>query len=191
MLIEHKRLLVLALAALLTAGLSGCGDDDDDDGTGTDADTDADSDSDSDTDSDTDVTYDGVLNGQIMGAGVQVWVQFSTDLEITWSIRYWATDGNVNNIEVTEVRVWMEDEVFFTIPQSSVLLNGMEFNGIVEKNTEKTISYKYTSTQQQGFHEHCTEVIEFEIDVSYNAGETLDTLSFGGTPTDNVVCTEG
>ena len=186
---KNAKLLVLALAALLTAGLAGCGDDDDD-GTGTDADTDTDvdSDTDSDADSDTDVTYDGVLNAEIMGASVQVWTQFSTDLDIGWSIRLWATDGNVNNIEVDEVRVLLDDEVFLTIPKEDILLSGMDFDGIVQTNTEKTISYQFQKTTQEGFQDHCAEVVEYEIDLTFNDGETLDGLLYGGTPTDTVSC---
>jgi hypothetical protein len=186
---KRMGLLALLVIPLLAAGFWGCGDDDD--GTGTDADTDADTDgdADSDTDSDTDVTYDGVLHGEIMGAGIKVYTVLSTNLEISWSIRYWSTEGSVNNVEVAEVRILIDDELFYTIPGEVVVISGMDFDGIVGA-TEKTINYVLHKTSQEGFQDHCAEVHEFEIDVTYNDGETLDTLVFGGTATDTVSCAD-
>jgi len=179
--------MVLFACLALAAGAWACGDDDDgaaDGGTDTDVDTDSDvdSDTDTDTDSDTEVTYEGTLSGQIQGSGITVYDIVSEDLSISFSIRYLASDGNCNNVTVDAVRIYLGEETdpFWEGETVDFDIVGAEFDGIVMQNIQTYVDYAYESSVQEGFNLHCNEQFTTEVDVSYNEGETLDTLSFGG-----------
>ena len=191
------RLFVLCIALLLAAlGTVACGDDDDSDGgadADTDTDTDTDADTDTDTDTDADADYDGVLEGLIMSAGVSVKVQFATDLEISWQVRWRALEGDVNNVTIQQARIFLEGDdttPFWTSPTGEIQVTGANFDGTVDENTEQYVEYRYTNSLQEGFQEHCDEVFVLELDTTYNEGEELETLSFGGTGSDKVICQE-
>jgi hypothetical protein len=179
--------LVLLIAAALAAGLCwACGDDDDgatDAGTSdTDTDTDSDTDTDTDTDSDTEVTYDGTLTAQVMGMGVTAYIIVSSDLSITVGMRYICTDGNCNNIAIDAVRIYIgeDTEPFWEGETSDFNYVDAPFDGIAMENIPEDVSYEYANTVQEGFDDHCNELFTGEVDVSYNLGETLDTLTWSG-----------
>jgi hypothetical protein len=175
--------IAIIATLMLAAGIWSCGDDDDgagDAGTDTDTDTDIDTDTDTDTDSDTEVTYDGTLHAEVLGAGVNVYMIVSTDLSIGVSMRYWATDGNVENVTLDNVRILFGDTEFWTGTTEDFDITGAEFDGVVMDNTQVYIDYQYQNTVQEGFHEHCNEQLSFEIDVSYGAGTALDTMFYSG-----------
>jgi hypothetical protein len=98
------------------------------------------------------------------------------------SINWIASGGHVNNVTITEIRVYLAegDELFATYLTEDLMITGAEFDGIVMDGTQVYVSYVYESPTQEGYQDHCNELIEFEIDATYNQGAVLETLTYGG-----------
>jgi hypothetical protein len=177
---------------MLAAGTWACGDDDDGADGGTDTDTDADTDVDTDADTDTDtgseVTYDGTLEGNVQSAGVTVATVISTDLSIGFGVNWNAVGGNVNNVTITEVRVFVEDTLYETYAGEDFDIT-VPWDQVVMEGIPTYASYSYQNTVQEGYHEHCNELLDFEIDTTYNEGAAIDTLIYGGE-SDYIQCTD-
>jgi hypothetical protein len=122
----------------------------------------------------------GTLAGQIDSAGVTVYVIVSTDLSIWVAITWSATGGNVNNVALSEVRVLLDDTEFWAGESADFDVTSAEFDGIVQEDTQVSVAYEYQNTTQEGFHEHCNELLTFEIDATYNEGTALDTMTYSG-----------
>lgn len=194
----HKNWMIALVTLTLTAGLWACGDDDDADAGGTDTDTDidtdVDTDSDTDTDTDTEVTYDGTLQAQVQGVGVSVYDIVAEDLTISASLRYIASEGNCNNINLDAVRIYLADDTdpdpFWEGATEDFDVVTAEFDGVVMDNTDEYVDYVYQSGVQEGFNDHCNELFEAELEVSYNQGTVIDDLTWSGGSVQVICITE-
>jgi hypothetical protein len=164
--------MMLLAFAVGSSALVSCGDDDDDNDTDTTIGGDADADADADTD--TTITYDGTLTGEFISAGVSVQVLEGTESSVGGQIMWQAADGNVDNIEVVEFRVYLDGQVdpLFTTPPGGIIIE-TTFDKTVNLGAPKYIDYVHLSPSRNGFENHCDEHIRIEADATYGTSGTL------------------